>query len=53
MESGRTERDDGRKFTGGASWSRRGVRHGVDPPPWAVQDIPETIRVGPQIGEDA
>jgi hypothetical protein len=51
MESGRTERDDGRKFTGGESWSRRGVRHGVDPPPWAVQDIP--IRFGPQVGEDA
>jgi quercetin dioxygenase-like cupin family protein len=31
----------------------RAERDGVDPPPWALQDIPETIRVGPRIGEDA
>jgi quercetin dioxygenase-like cupin family protein len=26
-------------------------REGVEPPEWALQDIPETVRVGPQIGE--
>jgi quercetin dioxygenase-like cupin family protein len=26
-------------------------RDGVEPPEWALQDIPETVRVGPQIGE--
>ena len=26
-------------------------RAGVEPPEWARQDIPETVRVGPQIGE--
>jgi hypothetical protein len=31
----------------------RAERDGVEPPPWALQDIPETIRVGPQIGEQA
>jgi quercetin dioxygenase-like cupin family protein len=31
----------------------RAERDGVEPPPWALQDIPETIRVGPRIGEDA
>jgi hypothetical protein len=30
----------------------RAERDGVEPPPWALQDIPETIRVGPRIGED-
>jgi quercetin dioxygenase-like cupin family protein len=27
-------------------------REGVEPPSWALQEIPETIRVGPRIGED-
>jgi hypothetical protein len=31
----------------------RAERDGVEPPPWALQDIPETIRVGPRIGEEA
>ena len=31
----------------------RAKREGAEPPSWALQDIPETIRVGPQIGEDA
>ena len=26
-------------------------REGVDPPEWAMQEIPEVIRVGPRIGE--
>jgi hypothetical protein len=26
-------------------------REGFEPPEWALQDIPETVRVGPQIGE--
>ena len=26
-------------------------REGVEPPEWALQEIPETVRVGPQIGE--
>jgi len=30
----------------------RAEREGVEPPSWALQAIPETIRVGPQIGED-
>jgi hypothetical protein len=29
----------------------RAERDGVEPPPWAPQDIPETIRLGAQIGE--
>ena len=29
----------------------RAERDGVEPPAWALQDIPETIRVGPRIGE--
>jgi quercetin dioxygenase-like cupin family protein len=28
-------------------------REGVEPPEWALQDIPETVRVGPRIGEPA
>jgi quercetin dioxygenase-like cupin family protein len=28
-------------------------REGVDPPAWALQEIPETVRVGPRIGERA
>jgi quercetin dioxygenase-like cupin family protein len=31
----------------------RAERDGVEPPAWALQDIPETIRLGPRIGEDA
>jgi quercetin dioxygenase-like cupin family protein len=31
----------------------RAKREGVEPPQWALQDIPETVRLGPQIGEDA
>src|SRR5829696_5613168 len=31
----------------------RAERDGVEPSPWALQDIPETIRVGPRIGEAA
>jgi hypothetical protein len=27
-------------------------REGVEPPSWALQEIPETIRVGPRIGEE-
>jgi quercetin dioxygenase-like cupin family protein len=27
-------------------------REGVEPPAWALQDIPETVRVGPWIGEN-
>jgi mannose-6-phosphate isomerase-like protein (cupin superfamily) len=27
-------------------------REGVEPPAWALQEIPETIRLGPRIGED-
>jgi quercetin dioxygenase-like cupin family protein len=31
----------------------RAERDGVEPPEWALRDIPETIRVGPQIGEES
>jgi quercetin dioxygenase-like cupin family protein len=31
----------------------RAEREGVESPAWALQDIPEVVRVGPQIGEDA
>jgi quercetin dioxygenase-like cupin family protein len=31
----------------------RAERDGVEPPQWALQDIPETIRVGLRIGEEA
>lgn len=31
----------------------RAEREGVEPPAWALHDIPEVVRVGPQIGEDA
>jgi len=27
-------------------------RERVEPPAWALQEIPETIRLGPRIGED-
>jgi hypothetical protein len=30
----------------------RAEREGVGPPAWALQDIPETTRVGPRIGEE-
>jgi quercetin dioxygenase-like cupin family protein len=32
---------------------RRAQRDGVEAPPWALQGIPEVIRVGPRIGEEA
>jgi quercetin dioxygenase-like cupin family protein len=31
----------------------RAEREGEEPPSWALQPIPETIVVGPQIGQDA
>src|SRR3954463_3028526 len=31
----------------------RAERDGVEPPEWALRDIPETIRAGPRIGEGA
>jgi hypothetical protein len=35
------------------SFARRAAEQdGVDPPPWALQPIPEVVRVGPRIGEE-
>jgi quercetin dioxygenase-like cupin family protein len=35
------------------SFARRAAEQdGVEPPPWALQPIPEVVRVGPRIGED-
>jgi quercetin dioxygenase-like cupin family protein len=36
------------------SFARRAAEQaGVEPPPWALQPIPEVIRVGARIGEEA
>ena len=35
-------------------FARRAARkEGVDPPDWAVQEIPPVTRLGPPIGEDS